>query len=562
MKIEKDLRDWYYPNMFHIVELQADVMRVCDLLSLFYPMNLANNSESNFIFIPVTWANNLFQSWTEDPQCAAVNTTDAAASTTGGQLSRPSKMTTNRKKALILIVNKPDWFEPQELTYLGFNNDFSEVPMAESDKIDFSIDYGNTARKFLDGSAYNGTIAGPKKILTYATTSGTVSRSDTSGYYETTSADEKASGRLSFPEKYLLKITVEPLMTWQAVDVSSISNSVGGSVWGVAPSIDGCAVVTNEGAIFSNDGTNWSVLGAKFSEDTYRGIVYGNRKYVATRYSGERRIYENSSWSDVVQIGNGAENIYFDEVNNRFIAVSGAKIGISADATSWEIKTLPISITDITGTANGFMAINGSNSTQSKAYISSDLVTWQQVDNGLLPARKMMSICHHNGCYYAVTHDPGECYKSSDGGRNWVLITKFPSSYLGARCIRWCSKFGKFVATNYIKQVLLGSENGSLTFTNVTGDSEKHAIAEKTTFYVEASQMSDVKDANGDYSVDFDMENIRLVSAEITNVSTERIAPVTATYNDVDIIDFTRGQTAGKLLSLATTTDTVVYNAG
>ncbi|MDR3155715.1 MAG: hypothetical protein LBT90_01255, partial [Holosporaceae bacterium] len=109
MKNEKDFPVvWHSVNPYHVVELQADVMRICDLLNLFYPFNLPCNS-SNFIFIGPEWANNLFQSWTNDPKCA-----------TGGQLSRPSKTTSGRKKALIMLVNKPDWFEPQELTYLGF----------------------------------------------------------------------------------------------------------------------------------------------------------------------------------------------------------------------------------------------------------------------------------------------------------------------------------------------------------------------------------------------------------------------------------------------------------
>ncbi|MDR2157748.1 MAG: hypothetical protein LBO02_00315, partial [Holosporaceae bacterium] len=211
MQIEKDLiSGWgFHPNPFHIVELQADVMRICDLLNLFYPISLITNKCSNFIFIAAEWANNLFQSWSNDPVCSAVNTAGESPATTYGRLSRPSKTTAGRKKAVILVANKPDWFEPQELTYLGFNNDFSELPMMESDCIRFDINYSDTSRKFYDGSAYDGTIAGPKKILKYTTQSGTVSRNASSGYYET-SGSSAVTGRLSFPRKYLLKVVVEP----------------------------------------------------------------------------------------------------------------------------------------------------------------------------------------------------------------------------------------------------------------------------------------------------------------------------------------------------------------
>ncbi|MDR2782081.1 MAG: hypothetical protein LBB21_06570, partial [Holosporaceae bacterium] len=198
---------FYLALPYFLIELQADVGKICDLLNVIGPF-VDDYNVSNFLFIPITWANNLFQEWTNDTKCEKVDTVGAP---TGGQLSRPSKMTKNRQKALILVVNKPDWFEPNELTYLGFDNDFSEIPMIESDCIRFDIDYSDASRKFLDGSAYNGTIQGPRKILKYETVSGNVGRNADSGFYETTTGDETCTAKLSFPNKYLVKITVAPL---------------------------------------------------------------------------------------------------------------------------------------------------------------------------------------------------------------------------------------------------------------------------------------------------------------------------------------------------------------
>jgi hypothetical protein len=138
---------FYLPLPYFLIELQSDVGKVCDLLSVMGPF-ADDYNVSNFLFIPLTWVRNLFQSWTKNPQAAAV---DGA----NGFLSRQDKTAAGRKKALILVVNKPDWFEPRKLTYLGFDNDNSEIPMAESDCIRFDIDYSDTNRRFADGSNYN-----------------------------------------------------------------------------------------------------------------------------------------------------------------------------------------------------------------------------------------------------------------------------------------------------------------------------------------------------------------------------------------------------------------------
>ena len=202
---------WTWCNPYHIVEMQSDLLKITDLLNLFYPFNFTENQLSNFIFVPFVWANNLFQSWSKDPGHAAVDTTNATPSTmtneTSGRLSAPSKMNPNRKKALILVVNKPDWFEPGELTYLGYDNDYSEIPMIESDCIRGDIDYSDTTKYFADGTNYDGTIQGAKKILKLEVLSGDFSRSAGIGWYRSNGTSQI---RLKFPKKYLLKIVAKP----------------------------------------------------------------------------------------------------------------------------------------------------------------------------------------------------------------------------------------------------------------------------------------------------------------------------------------------------------------
>ncbi|MBR2137620.1 MAG: hypothetical protein IJ852_06690, partial [Alphaproteobacteria bacterium] len=201
MRCEKNCTH-FLPNPYYVIEPTADLVKIYEMCNALYPFHDLKNV-SNFIFAPLEWANNMFQSWTNNP---SVSTT--AGTGDSAVLSRPSKTTSGRKKAIILLVNKPDWFEPGELTYLGFDNDASEIPMAESDKIDFSINYSDTSYKFLDGTAYNGTIAGPKKILRIERVSGS-NLTYNNGYYEA-----NGTYRLKFPRKGMVKLKVAQPKTY------------------------------------------------------------------------------------------------------------------------------------------------------------------------------------------------------------------------------------------------------------------------------------------------------------------------------------------------------------
>ena len=184
MKCEKQCI-YYLPNPYYMIEPTADMVKMYEMCNALYPIYDTYNV-SNFIFAALEWANNMFQDWTRDP----------SASASSSELYRESKTTENRKKAIVLIVNKPDWFEPGELTYLGFDNDFSEIPMIESDCIRGDIDYSDTNKYFADGTKYDGTVQGAKKILKLTG----FTRNATSGYYECASG----TATLKFPQKYFV----------------------------------------------------------------------------------------------------------------------------------------------------------------------------------------------------------------------------------------------------------------------------------------------------------------------------------------------------------------------
>lgn len=130
LKRSKEIDNNYWMNPYFILEMTPDIKFIYGMLGVFYPY-YDDRAISNSIHIPVTWANKLFRNWGATGENCAINT--ALDSITMGRLSTPSKTTSDRKKALILIVNKPDWVEQEEVTYAVFNSDLSEISIASSD---------------------------------------------------------------------------------------------------------------------------------------------------------------------------------------------------------------------------------------------------------------------------------------------------------------------------------------------------------------------------------------------------------------------------------------------
>lgn len=188
----------FLPNPYYMVEPTADISKIYELLGSLQPFPDPHNV-SNFIFPVFEWADNFFQSWTQDPEMSAVSGKD---SNNSAALGSQSKTTPGRKKAIILLVNKPDWFEPNEMTYLGFSDDYRESS-SNFDVIDFGIDFSNTSGKFPDGTPYDGTIRGNARIASF---SGSVARA--SNYYQ---CSQTTSCAILCPQRAFTKLIVEPV---------------------------------------------------------------------------------------------------------------------------------------------------------------------------------------------------------------------------------------------------------------------------------------------------------------------------------------------------------------
>lgn len=228
MKCEQD-SPFFLPNPYYIIELTPNVQRIYEILGSLYPFYDTKNV-SNFTFIPITWANNLLAEWTD-------GSTDIAGDTK--RISQEKKTSSGRKKVLIFVVNKPDYFEPGELTYLGFNNDYAEFSGVESDKIDFTIPY-NSSLYYGDDKQYTGTITGYKRILRFT---GTAAKGNGTA----------ATGNFYFPEKALLKIIVESTMQETSPNTIVTCNGIQHQIVGRK------TIYVESNTIIKKSGNEWDV---------------------------------------------------------------------------------------------------------------------------------------------------------------------------------------------------------------------------------------------------------------------------------------------------------------
>jgi hypothetical protein len=181
MTCEKDCPT-YMANPYFMTELTSDIQGLIYDLELFVPFKDEKN-KSNFLFLPLVMAGNIF-SWGSHP---------SEFSDAGSEDGRvPEEAREKKDRVVIIIANAPDNFEPREMTYLGFNNDYSEIPMIESDTILFNKDRGYAVA--------NGKYKGVKGAVQFSA-QGTLEKNR--GF------NLNGTARISFPNKGLLRIVAE-----------------------------------------------------------------------------------------------------------------------------------------------------------------------------------------------------------------------------------------------------------------------------------------------------------------------------------------------------------------
>ncbi len=110
-------------NPYYVLPLCSDVKFIYGMLGAFYPYRDEKNL-SNLIFVSIMLSDNLLQEWNAQEGRSAIDTKgdSVGVNATYGRLSIPSSAEKNRKKVLILSVNKPDWFESKELMNIVNNH--------------------------------------------------------------------------------------------------------------------------------------------------------------------------------------------------------------------------------------------------------------------------------------------------------------------------------------------------------------------------------------------------------------------------------------------------------
>jgi len=564
MSFDSSKVEWHYCNPYHIVEMQSDLLKITDLLNLFYPFNFASNGLSNFIFVPFVWANNLFQDWSNDPKYDPEDTTDAKLSTmtneTSGRLSTPSKTTEGRKKALILVVNKPDWFEPGELTYLGYDNDFSEIPMIESDCIRGDINYGDTTKYFADGTKYDGTVQGAKKILKLTG----FTRNSTTGYYECASG----TATLTFPQKYLVKLVVEPLL--QSTKLGSASANIynsdghGGSFYDSVCYGEGKLYFARNNSYYHphfgyyDIATNtWAAMPARYTGDVsgnketywvslcyHNGMLYVNHYHKGGSSGGEIWAYDTAADTFIFYVlpesGSKWSTLVYNDIMYfcGYKAYLGSYDGTSLDLTSRYIGNGSNTDQSFGGTNRSLCAWND------RIYFISNFTTgeikyWDLYTKSLGTfATKMNSVCSEsqccysicilNGIMYAVSAKSGAIYRCDLEGKKWEQVTMSANTAYSLN-EDWQSICTDGNNTLFATSFTYGNcisyklKSGSITFTNITSTTnqgtsanKEYSVADKKEFYIEPNQISDTQ-TDGNYTITFNSTNLRLISAEITN---------------------------------------------
>jgi hypothetical protein len=431
----------------------------------------------------------------------------------------------------------------------------------------------------MDGTNYNGTIQGTKKILKYETVSGTVTRNAESGYYE---CDGTAAGRLSFPQKGLVKVVVEvggknSEITWTLKENNSLpkillSDIFGvcygngklvacsaygnfyvsqdkGSSWAMSNKLsqtydwmdicyaDGNFIAVSNGGYIasSTDGVSWILHGPieKVPDTSLMGVCYGNGKLVALTLGGyilTGKLDDLSNWkcdgSSIPGAGGCIRIIYVD---GYYLTMSGKGAAISLESDE----------TDLWATI------------------------WATIKTIPFPS---YALCYAN--QKVVIIDYRSMLVSENKGRSWGCYSVLPS---GDSWDNLCHDGENFIAVGYNGLIAVGSyENVTATikFTNITDgnltkNNEEYKISNRRELYIEPSQISGTE---GNYYIDFSMKNIRLISAEITNrpySTAGEVVPTTeVTYLDFDIVDFSKGRTSGDVLSYSQTSGSSAYEPG
>ncbi|MBR1734653.1 MAG: hypothetical protein IJ730_04300 [Alphaproteobacteria bacterium] len=321
-------------------------------------------------------------------------------------------------------------------------------------------------------------------------------------------------------------------------------------------------VIGNEGVLVSSNLTNWSRYSTPCT-GSLRRLVFVNGQFWAvggtttSASSGNGVIIRSTygtSWS-TVQSNFSYPLVSISYANGYFIAVGiGALIIRSSNGTSWSTISSP---GGISSTGNGNWLLH-SIYTGDKFVVLGDYKriltstnngsTWtsQYVDTST--NLNGAALTYGSGRYIVQWGNSTDFYLSTDLV-NWEKTLSLSTNKYTTNHILYHAPKDMFICVGnsgaiYTSEVL--PTQSILTFRNVLSDASPHYIDERTSIIIDPSKITST-DSNGNYYVEFDITNLKLVSAEISNVMSS-IDKSTLYYNNLDIT----GSSSGSYLSWTT----------
>jgi hypothetical protein len=418
--------------------------------------------------------------------------------------------------------------QPVEGTVIGTFRQESEkifVPSLPSEPvktIDFSINHGSLPIQQGD--------------LRFSTTGGTgISYNATDGYYE---AAETATGRLTFPTKSRIKLTVEPItLEWDTKkDVAGLSAISGAGYWYNFGRLgfDGSkllAISLNGHVATSIDGINWTQQGNRPLYDAteqaswYMGTAYGNGTWVVVNRNGYvATSTDGTVWTSREQALPNDNNYHASLIfaNGLFMTqnVNDKKIYTSPDGITWTQRGNCPAVARVMGYGAGRWIAG-----QGNMYASQDNGdSWTTIDHTLGDIHggasddnaEWYGTCFVGGRHYAINYSSEHLASSLDGS-NWKNLGTNPS-FKNFRGINYLN--GSFISLKQDGKSLFVTNVGSrsvqfsdlLALTGGTTNDE-YPIAASREFVIESSQISG-EDGADEYHIDFDITKVRLVSVE------------------------------------------------
>lgn len=301
-----------------------------------------------------------------------------------------------------------------------------------------------------------------------------------------------------------------------------------------------------------DNGETWTKVGdAPFNEHCSGGVVYQNGAwFMKSTYSVAWSEDDGVSWTKGGDFGGDMflGGMAYDGTDSWFVPKFGYDSENEVmrsidDCQSWtKVETsLPIEYCRRVGYGNGRLLITSE--IGGVAYSTNCGKDWtrQMRMPPQLDADRSYFTSYGGATYgdgkWVVISTNGAVFASDGNGENWTQVDDGSLSKIASDSDtadfddragylnKWtgCPTFNGevWLVVNRDGTVAISGgsrvEEGSIKFTNVTDDFSEHKINEQTTLYIEPSKISDTKDSDGNYYVELNMKNIRLISAEITN---------------------------------------------